>query len=60
MPGQLRAALVKSEAVPVPGADSWRLPYLPLLLTERTNHYYTGDAINEKRVAGLIDSLIVN
>ena len=38
-PGQLKAALVKSEAVPVPDADTWRLPYLRRLLTERTNHY---------------------
>ena len=59
-PGQLRAALVKSEAVPVPDEDTWRLPYLRRLLTERINHYYTGDVINEKRVAGLIDSLVVN
>ena len=59
-PGQLRAALVKSEAVPVPDEDTWRLPYLRRLLTERINHNYTGDVINEKRVAGLIDSLVVN
>ena len=59
-PGQLRAALLKSQTVPVPDGDRWRLPYLRRLLTERTNHYYAGDVSNEKRVAGLIDSLVIN
>ena len=58
--GQLRAALLKSESVPVPDRDRWRLPYLRHLLKERQDHYYAGNVLNEKHVASLIDSLVVN
>ena len=59
-PGQLRAALVRSEAVPVPDRDRWRIPYLQRLLSEKQDYYYSGDVLNEKHTAGLIDSLVVN
>ena len=59
-PGQLRAALLKSEAVPVPDRDRWRIPYLQQLLKERQNHYFTGNVLQEKQVASLIDSFVVN
>ena len=60
-PGQLRAALLRSEAVPVPDRDGWRIPYLQRLLSEKQDYYYySGDVLNEKHTAGLIDSLVVN
>ena len=59
-PGQLRAALLRSEVVPVPDRDRWRIPYLQRLLSEKQDHYYSGDVLNKKRIAGLIDSLVVN
>ena len=58
-PGQLKAALLKAEIVPVPAEDAWRIPYLRRLLTERTTHFYNGDTHEEERVQSLIDSLVV-
>ena len=58
-PGQLKAALLKAEIVPVPAEDAWRIPYLRRLLTERTTHFYNGDTQEEERVQSLIDSLVV-
>ena len=60
LPGPLRAALLRSEVVPVPDRDRWRIPYLQRLLSEKQDHYYSGDVLNEKRIASLIDSLVVN
>ena len=59
-PGQLRAALLQAEEVPVPAEDAWRIPYLWRLLEERTEHYYSGDKEEESRVQGLLDALVQN
>ena len=59
-PGQLKKALSQNEIVPVPAGDAWRVPFLQRLLEERLQHFYTGDKLQEKRVQGLIDSLVVN
>ena len=58
--GQLRAALHQAEQVPVPPADTWRVPYMRRLLQERLIHYYSGNSEEEQRVQGLLDSLVVN
>ena len=58
--GQLRAALLQSEVVPVKDEDAWRSPYMWRLLQERLLHYYNGDTENEKRVQGLLDALVCN
>ena len=57
-PGQLRAAMLRSEAVPVSDTDRWRIPYLQRLLLQKQDHYYSGNVLNVKRIAGLIDSLV--
>ena len=59
-PGQLKAALLRAETVPVPAQDAWRIPYLRRLLVERTTHYYNGDTHEEERIQSLIDSLVIN
>ena len=59
-PGQLKRALLQSEAKPVPTQDAWRVPFLRRLLEERLHHFYMGDKLQESRFQGPIDSLIVN
>ena len=59
-PGQLKKALLQNEVVPVPVRDAWRAHFLQRLLEERLQHFYTGDKLQEKRVQGLIYSLVVN
>jgi len=59
-PGRLKAALLRAEEAPVPVADTWRAPYMWRLLEERLLHYYCGDTKEEKRVQGLLDSLVIN
>ena len=59
-PGQLKKALLQNEVVPVPVRDAWRVHFLQRLLEERLQHFYTGDKLQEKRVRGLIDSLVAN
>ena len=59
-PGQLKKALLQKEASAVPPVDAWRVPFLQRLLEERLQYFYTGDKVQEKRVQGLIDSLVVN
>ena len=58
--GQLRAALLQAEQVPVPAADAWRVPYMRRLLQERLLHHYSGDKEEELRVQGLLDALVKN
>jgi hypothetical protein len=59
-PGRLKAALLRAEETPVPAADAWRVPYMWRLLEERLQHYYCGNKEEEKRVQGLLDSLVTN
>ena len=59
-PGQLNRALLQNEAKPVPTQDAWRVPFLRRLLEERLQHFYMGDKLQESRIQGLIDSLVVN
>ena len=59
-PGQLRAALVQAEEVSVPPEDAWRVPYVWKLLEERLHHYYCGDNMEEQRVRGLLETLVIN
>jgi hypothetical protein len=59
-PGELRAALLQAEAVPVPAADAWRVPYTRRLLAERLHDFYSGDDKEVQRVTGLLDSLVTN
>ena len=59
-PGRLKAALLRAEEAPVPAADAWRVPYMWRLLEERLQHHYCGNSVEEKRVQGLLDSLVTN
>ena len=59
-PGQLKAALLRGEAVEVPPRDAWRVPYLSRLLSARLKCYYSGDVNEEKQLMSLIDSLVIN
>ena len=59
-PGQLKAALLRGEAVEVPPQDAWRVPYLSRLLAARLKCYYSGDVKEEKQLMSLIDSLVIN
>ena len=60
LPGPAEGGPTEVEAVPVPDMDRWRIPYLQRLLSEKQDHYYSGDVLNEKHTASLIDSLVVN
>lgn len=44
----------------VPDVDRWRLPYLSKLIDQRQMAYYSGCVEEEKRLAGLIDSVCIN
>ena len=58
--GQLRAALLRAEEAPVPAEDAWRIAYTWRLLEERLECFYCGDTEGEKRLQGLLDSLVIN
>ena len=58
--GQLGAALLQAEQVPVPAADAWRVGYMQRLLQERLQFYYSGNTEEELRVQGLLDALVTN
>ena len=58
--GQLRAALLRAEEVPVPAEDAWRVPYTWRLLEERLHYYYCGNTEEESRVQGLLNNLVTN
>ena len=58
--GQLRAALLRAEEAPVPAEDAWRIAYTWWLLEERLECFYCGDTEGEKRLQGLLDSLVIN
>jgi hypothetical protein len=58
--GQLKAALVRAEAAPVPPVDPWRVPFLRRLLQERLQHHNNGSDKEEERVKSLINSLVKN
>ena len=59
-PGQLKKALLQNKVVPVPVRDPWRVHFHQRLLEERLQPFYTGEKLQEKRVQGLLDSLVVN
>ena len=58
--GELQAALEAADRAPVPQQDSWRVPYLGKLLTARLQAHYAADREEEKRLQGLINTLVVN
>ena len=57
---QVRRAVRQKELVPVLPTDSWRLPYLKILLEQHLQHYYSGEIQEVGRIQSLIDSLCVN
>jgi hypothetical protein len=57
---ELRAALKAADRAEVPEQDSWRGPALQKLLAARLEAHYTADREEEKRLQGLINSLVVN
>ena len=59
-PGHLKQALQEAEMVDVPESDSWRVPYLQLLLSKKIESHYRGDQDEEERLGGLINSLVIN
>ena len=59
-PGHLKDALQRAEIADVPESDSWRLPYLQQLLSQKMESYYRGDQEEEERLGDLINSLVIN
>ena len=57
---QLRAALERAERREVPEADFWRAGLLRRLLAEQLLASYAADVEQEKRLEGLISSLVQN
>jgi hypothetical protein len=57
---ELRAALEAADRAPVPQLDSWRAPALDKLLIARLQAHYAADREEEKRLTGLIDSIVTN
>ena len=57
---RLKAALVAGELVEVPQEDSWRLPYLRSLLSQRREAHNLAVEDEEKRLTDLINSLVIN
>ena len=58
----MKEGLASREPV-VPGADTWRIPYLGKLLEERDTLAYQGAAVPDEeveRVQELVDSLCSN
>ena len=59
-PGHLLQELKRSEHIQVPEQDKWRIPFLRKLLEQRISAHYRGDEVEEERLRGLINSLVVN
>ena len=59
-PAQLRAALERAERREVPESDFWRAGLLRSLLEEQLLASYAADVEQEKRLEGLISSLVQN
>ena len=59
-PSQLRAALKAAVRTAVPHQDKWRVACLQKLLAARLQAYYAGDAEEQGRLQGLIDSVVIN
>ena len=59
-PAQLRAALERAEVREVPKADFWRAGLLRRLLSEQLLAKYAANVEQEKRLEGLISSLVQN
>ena len=57
---QLRAALERAERREVPEGDYWRAGLLKRLLDEQLLASYAADVEQEKRLEGLISSLVQN
>ena len=57
---QLRAALVLVESVPVPDTDLYRLDLLRKYISLKQTAFYARDTEEERKLKGLIDSLVIN
>ena len=51
---------LRAEEVPVSLADTWCVPYMRRLFEQWLHHYDSGNTDKEKRVQGLLDSLVTN
>lgn len=58
--GHLCQVLKEKAKVKVPEGEGWRVTLLQKLLCERQRAHYSGDEPEEKRLQGLVDSLVVN
>ena len=56
----LMSVLSDQESEGPPEKEYWRCSYLAKLLQEKLFHQYNGDADEEQRVSGQIDSLVIN
>ena len=59
-PGLITIALGRAERREVPEADFWRVALLQKLLSERLLANYAANVENEKRLEGLVSSLVQN
>ena len=57
---RVRGALAAGERVEVPPQDSWRLPYLGSLLSQRRTAFNLALDTEVDRLSELIDSLVIN
>ena len=57
---QVCRVLKEKNMVNVPEEEGWRVPYLQKFLSERLMAHYTKYVQGEKRLQGLVDSLVVN
>ena len=57
---KLKTKLIQSEHVEVPAQDSWRLPYLCSLLSQRGMVHNLALEQEEQALTALIDSLVIN
>ena len=57
---ELRAKRDTAHRAEIPDVDHWRVPALQKLLEARLAAHYTADKVEEKRLLGLIDSLVIN
>ena len=57
---RLKLELSKTETVPVPPVDQWRISYLRDLLEQRQMLHYMGDKEGKESVNILVDSLCIN
>ena len=58
--GRIKSELLKRHLVETQECDSWRLPYLGRLLSERFISYYNGDEQQENYLNTLIYSLVTS